>query len=410
MSKNIRIIFFILLLVFVFFTVLIVRFNSSGEETFISNDEQSLKATGFLGNDYYSYKNENNLFGVRDAEGKKLTEALWKDIKSIEEQRFIVQDPDSGKYGIVDINESIVVPPIYKKFVSYDNGYIIGISEKNDGKNGNVLFDTKGNVLIEEEWDSCNEIVFDKDKKISGRYLQLKKNRDYCRIKPEDGSDLRMYYIEMNRELLGRNIKITAYPSRNVLSLKNAYSVYRDIVDMSTDYLTAVFNGNASEIKKMVDSEKYGDSGQNHNEYRGSELKYLGDIHPVVSLSSDQNGETDYYCKIKALILVPGDINNDGSYLFSEKACEFTVSMEMNSEGMIRITKLSQKNIDKQELNLPEDFYPEETTATSSLQTITETVTGTMSPQPAVTEVTGPKTENETMTKPLTVKSEKYSR
>lgn len=409
MSKNIRIIFFILLVVFVFFTVLIVKFNSSGEQTLIRTDEQGLKATGFLGNDYYSYKNEENLFGVRDADGKKLTEALWKDIKSIEAQRFIVQDPDSGKYGIVDINENIIVPPIYKKFVSYDDKYIIGITEKNDGKNGNVLLDTKGNVLIEEEWDSCNEKEFEKGKKNSERYLQLKKDKDFCRIKLDKDSGLRMYYVEMNRNLIGRNTKITAHPSSDILTLKNTYSVYKEIVDNSIDFLTAVFNGNAAEIKKMVDSKKYGDRGQNHNMFRGSDLKFLGDIHPLVVLSKENDNHICYSCMMKALISVPGNIKDDGTYLFSENAYEFTVSMEMNSEGLLKITEFAQNDIDISELKLPEDFYPEETTSVSA-QPEVETVSDTSAFQPAVTEVTGLESEHEAVSVTTVTVSDKRTR
>ncbi len=371
MSKNIRIIFFVLLLVFIFFTVLIVRYNSSDEKTFIINDDEGLKATGFLGNDYYSYKNENNLFGVRDAEGKKLTDALWKDIKSIDDDRFIVLDPYSGKYGIVDINENIIVPLIYKKFISYDDRYIVGITEKNDGKHGNVLFDTKGNILIEEEWDACTETGFDNKNKITDGFLQLKKNKDYCRIKFDDDQSFRMYYIEMNRELLGRNIKITARPSGNVLSLRNTYSVYYEIVDRSTSFVTAVFNGDASGIKNLISDEKYGENVQSYNSFRGAELKYLGDIHPLVTSGAD--GRKSYSCRMNVLISVPGDIKDDGSYMYSDDAFEFTVLLEPDSEGKMKITGFSQKDIDVSQLKLPKDFYPEETTV-SDVTVITDII------------------------------------
>lgn len=367
MSKNIRIIFFVLLLVFIFFTVQIVKFNSEGEKTFLDKNEPSFKAAGPLGNNYYSYKGDNDLFGVRDAQGNKLTEALWKEIKdSIDDQRFIVLDPDSKKFGIIDINDNIVVPMIYTKFILYDDRYILGVTEKLSGKHGNVLLDMSGNILIDEEWDVCHENGFEKGKKKTAGYLQLNKNKDYCRVKFDDNGNLRMYYIEMRRNFLGRETKITAHPPGNIVPLREAYSVYEEILDRSTEYLTAVFEGDASTIKNLVDTVKYGDNSQKHNAFRGCILKYLGNIQPSVTVDDSAEGKTVYTCSIDALYSVPGDINADGHYLNTDSACNFLIVMEQDSEGKFKIVDLYMNDMDVLELKLPEDFFPDETTVSDA--------------------------------------------
>jgi hypothetical protein len=79
----------------------------------------------------YIYKNDDGKLGLINKEGNIVLEAKWKDIILVNSDRFLVQNFDSGLYGIIDNKENILCDFIYGKIEIINDEILIGYQNQN---------------------------------------------------------------------------------------------------------------------------------------------------------------------------------------------------------------------------------------------------------------------------------------
>ena len=145
-------------------------------KTFIYDDEQNLLSTiegtilDIANNqkgEVYFVIEKNFSYGIQDAEGKWLIEPIYDEIISIVADKICFRKKD--KWGVVDMNNNIVIPFAYKEakpspskkfFVLYD------------GKKDSKLLNSKGEIVTFGETESImitNNYIEYKEKKVRKR-------------------------------------------------------------------------------------------------------------------------------------------------------------------------------------------------------------------------------------------------
>ncbi len=363
MSKNIKIIFVILTVILIAFIILIFRFYFSVNIA-SKKDDSEISIVNELNDDFYSFKNDKGLYGVKDSQGHIIIQAKWKKIIQLKNDRFIVSKPDSEKnrFGIIDLNENVIVPFIYSSIASQMDEYLIGKVDNGKKPEGYVLFDMHGDTIIEEEWDSCLKKINDKSLSTSENYIQLQKGYNVYRIQNVNGRGMQMFYIKLQKSISGEKIIIEINDNKPAVSLNSAHIMYNELTDNTVKYISALFENNAEDIKGLYIHDDYKNILLEDMAFRGSELRYISDISPSIT---EENGAVKYMCNVVLMYTSPESISWDGTVTPVNKAASVNIIMTKNSNGNLRIESVQAENKDISELDIPEDYTePEETTVT----------------------------------------------
>ena len=363
MSKNIKIIFVILTVILIAFIILIFRFYFSVNIA-SKKDDSEISIVNELNDDFYSFKNDKGLYGVKDSQGHIIIQAKWKKIIQLKNDRFIVSKPDSEKnrFGIIDLNENVIVPFIYSSIASQMDEYLIGKVDNGKKPEGYVLFDMHGDTIIEEEWDSCLKKINDKSLSTSENYIQLQKGYNVYRIQNVNGRGMQMFYIKLQKSISGEKIIIEINDNKPAVSLNSAHIMYNELTDNTVKYISALFENNAEDIKGLYIHDDYKNILLEDMAFRGSELRYISDISPSIT---EENGAVKYMCNVVLMYTSPESISWDGTVTLVNKAASVNIIMTKNSNGNLRIESVQAENKDISELDIPEDYTePEETTVT----------------------------------------------
>jgi len=363
LSKNIKIIFVILTVILIAFIILIFRFYFSVNIA-SKKDDSEFSIANELNDDFYSFKNDNGLYGVKDSQGHIVIQAQWKKIIQLNNDRFIVSKTASGKVrcGIIDLNENVMVPFIYSKIFSQMDEYLVGKVDNGDNPEGYVLFDMNGDTIIEEEWDSCLKKFDDKSISTSENYIQVQKGNNVYRIHNIDDRGMQMFYIKLQKSIFGKKIKIEINDNNPVVNLNSAHVMYNELADNTIKYISALFENNAENIKDLYVYDDYKNILLEDMAFRGSELGYISDIKPSIT---EENGIVKYMCNVILRYTSPESISWDGTVTPVNNAASVNIIMTKNANGNLRIERVEAEKKDISELNVPDDYVKPETTQSS---------------------------------------------
>ena len=139
----------------------------------------------------FKYK-QNEKYGIIDFDGKKLTEPIYDEIKSVIYKEGELQVKKDNKYGIINIKGTTLIKPQYDEIISdnYYNeeqgykkaGYIVGNKTEEGLRYGYI--DYKGKLILKFEYNEINRINEIDYKK--GIFLIASKNGQYGVIKDKE--------------------------------------------------------------------------------------------------------------------------------------------------------------------------------------------------------------------------------
>ncbi len=334
MSRNIRVIFVILSLIFIIFAYQIIRFYSDEKTVLIKTDPET-RTVSSLGGDYYSF-GQRGFYGVTDSKGKVIIEARWKSVSKLEGDCFIVSvsSPDGDRYGVIDNKENVVVPFIYRKFEKMKDEFIT--AETENGKY--VLFDSTGKVLIDDEWDSISRnypgFSFDTE----GNYVQLENGSDFYRITLDKEGRYVMSDIRMFKDVFGERKLVKIKNTAVSPGIGEIYRICSEIFDRSVEYIGAVFNNDSAGIKNLAWSENYRDLLLEGLNLRGGEL--TGMDTPVPEITDSEDGSVIYVCHAAVTYTSPDDVRWDGTYTSSDHFMTLDIHFKKRVSGSLAITKV----------------------------------------------------------------------
>jgi hypothetical protein len=334
LSRNIRVIFIILSFVLIFFVYNIARFYL-GVSTAPVRDNPETTTVSVLRDELYSFR-ENGFYGVKDRNGRIIIEAGYNRIEQISAECFIVSKYTSQgiRYGIIDKSENISVPFVYSSLQNNGDEFVVGVTES--GKY--VLFDCSGSPLVSEEWDGYSKNYPSKSLAAYGNFIQVSKDGDVYRIKPDENGRLMMTDMQIKKPILGEEQIISVSNKSSFLRLRDTHRVYGEIIEKAVLYTESVFSGDSVTVRSLSWNEDYKEIQFEDMNFRGSELKSIDGIMPLAY--DDESGGTVYSCKLIAMYTAPEDIQWDGTYTNSENIAAFEITMKKNQDGTLAISKV----------------------------------------------------------------------
>lgn len=355
MSRNIRIVSAVLVLVLIVFLSMIFRYYFNVNTTHLK-DEPETNTIKILHEGLYSFKNEKGFYGVKDNQGRIKIEAVWRDIDSISAEKFIVSRYDDQKirYGIIDINENTVVPFIYSSIVNKNGEYLVGEIDNGNEEPGYIILDTDGEVLIDEEWDKCFKKYENQTINSVENYMQLEKNDDIYKVRITGNGGMKMYYLELNKKIQDQKLDLKINNLGTILNIGNTHTTYNEIIDNAVSYVSALFENDASVMKELSYDSDYRKLQIENMDFRGARLLYTSRVAPSVSRGS--NGMIEYACEVKILYVSPEEIEWDGTYVHSENAAVIEIAMKKNQNGLLKIEKVSAEKTDIDSLGVPDEY------------------------------------------------------
>ena len=123
----------------------------------IYNSDGTILETGCSNVKHILYENKHyfiickNGCYLMDNEGNKITQKTYSSIKDFKPNRLIVKY--NKKYGIIDLEENVVVPIKYQKFITEGNGIFI---TKLNGYWG--IVDSENNILVNNDCEKIKSI------------------------------------------------------------------------------------------------------------------------------------------------------------------------------------------------------------------------------------------------------------
>ena len=334
MSRNIRVIFVILSLIFIIFTYQIIRFYFN-EKTVLIKTAPETQIVSSLGGDYYSF-GHRGFYGVTNSNGKVIIEARWKSVSKLEGDCFIVSvsSSEGDLYGVIDNKENVVVPFIYRKFEKMKDEFIT--AETEDGKY--VLFDCSGKVLIDDEWDSISRNYPNKSFDTDGNYVQLDRNGDLFRITMDEEGRYVMSDIRMFKDVFGERKLVKVKNAAVSPGIGEIYRIYSEIFDRSVEYIGALFNNDSAGVKDLAWNDNYRDLLLEGLNLRGGEL--TGMDTPVPEITDSEDGSVVYVCHAAVTYTSPDDVRWDGTYTNSDHFMTLDIHFKKRVSGSLAITKV----------------------------------------------------------------------
>lgn len=334
MSRNIRIIFIILSVIFAVFALRIVQFYTNVNNVPMK-DEPETPTVNQINEKYYSFR-DNGLYGVKDRNGKIVIEASWSSIEKIGNECFQVSKYTSAgqRFGIIDSMENIIVPFIYTGIENMDDEFLIG---KTDDEKY-VIFDYFGNVLINEEWDRVFKNYPGKTIETSGNYIQAEKNNDFYRIVSDENGKFRISDIQIEKKILGEKRTIRVQNTCCFAGLGETCRIYNEMTDISIRFAEALFSGDSAAVKELAWSDDYRELMLENLNLGGSELTFMEN--PAPSVKEKDGGTLSFRSVFSVEYTSPSDIQWDGTYTSSSSSLEIEINMKKRQDGKLAVSKV----------------------------------------------------------------------
>lgn len=335
MSKNIRVIFVILFVVFIVFTYRIISFYNNDKAVLIRYETES-PTISHLGNNYYSFASEG-LYGVKNSNGKVIIEARWKSIDKVGSDCFAasVMTQAGIRYGIIDSSEDIVVPFVYKAFEKSSKEVIF--AETPRGKY--VLFDYCGNTIINGEWDKITKNYQNRPLSAVGNFIQLEKDRELYRISKDDEENWVMKEIRFLRDIQGEKRLVKIMNTAVSPGLSDTGRLYGELFDVSAEYIDAVFASDSARIKNLSWSDDYRSLLLDGQSLKGSSIVNIST--PVPSVTDTPVGTVEYRCTASVEYMSPDDVQWDGTYVHSAHILNLEILLKKKQNGELAVYKVN---------------------------------------------------------------------
>lgn len=334
MSRNIRVIFIILSLIFIVFTYLIVKFYWDENRVLVKDDPETLTVSD-LGGGYYSFA-QRGFYGVKNSRGKVVIEARWKSVGKIEGDRFVVSQATvrGERSGIIDNAENVVVPFIYTHFEKYGSELLCAETEREKY----VLFDFSGNVLIDREWDRITKNYPTKPLTEQGNYIQLENGEDLYRITEDGEGRLIMSDIRMYKDVFGERKLVKIKNTAISPGLSETAVLYSELFDRSVEYIGSLFNNDSTGVKNLAWGDNYRDLLLEGLNLRGGELTGL-DV-PVPEITDTDEDTVTYVCHTAMTYNSTEDVRQDGTYTRPPRRMIMDIHFKKRQNGRLAITKV----------------------------------------------------------------------
>ena len=166
-------------------------YNDSKEKIYTKFDEVNVisvskeDGTEEINNTVLKYK-ENNLYGLLNFDGEKITDAIYEEVSSLEDKYGEIKIKQKGKYGVINIKGKVLIKPKYDEIKgdgyykdgNYKSaGYIVG-NKTEDGMRYGYL-NNSGKQLIKIEQENLYRVLEISD---DSEYLIASKNRKIWNI------------------------------------------------------------------------------------------------------------------------------------------------------------------------------------------------------------------------------------
>ena len=334
MSRNIRVIFIILSLIFIIFTYQVIKFYWDENRVLVKNDPETLTVSN-LGGDYYSFA-QRGFYGVKNSRGKVIIEARWKSVDKIEGDHFVVSQPTvrGERFGIIDNAENVIVPFIYTQFEKYPSEMLAAETEREKY----VLFDFGGKVLIDEEWDMISKNYPTKPLSEQGNFIQLEKGKDLYRITEDEEGRLIMSDIRIFKDVFGEKQLVKIKNTAISPGLAEMPGLYSELFDRSVEYIGSLFNNDSAGVKNLAWGENYKDLLLEGLNLRGGELTGLEVPEPEIT--DTREGTVSYVCHTAMTYNSPDDVHWDGTYTKSSHYMTMDIHFKKRQNGRLAITKV----------------------------------------------------------------------
>lgn len=334
MSRNIRVIFIILSLIFIIFTYQVVKFYWDENRVLVKDDPETLTVSN-LGGDYYSFA-QRGFYGVKDSRGKVVIDARWKSVDKIEGDHFVVSQSTvrGERFGIIDNAENVIVPFIYTHFENYYSEMLCAETER--GKY--VLFDFSGKVLTDMEWDRISKNYPTKPLSEQGNYIQLEKGEDLYRITEDEEGRLVVSDIRMYKNVFGEKQLVKVKNTAVSPGLTETVLLYSELFDRSVEYIGSLFNNDSTGVKNLAWGDNYKDLLLEGLNLRGGELTGL-DV-PVPEITDTDEGTVAYVCHTAMSYKSPEDESWDGTYTRPPRRLTMDINFKKRQNGELAVTKV----------------------------------------------------------------------
>lgn len=335
MSKNIRVIFVILSVVFIVFTYRIISFYNNDKTVMVRYETES-PTISHLGNNYYSFASDGQ-YGVKNSNGKVIIEARWKSIDRVGSDHFAasVMTQAGIRYGIIDSSEDIVVPFVYKAFEKSSKEVIF--AETPRGKY--VLFDYCGNTIINGEWDKITKNYQNRPLSAVGNFIQLEKDRELYRISKNSDGNWVMKEIRFLREIQGEKRLVKINNTAVSPGLSNTGLLYAELFDCSAEYIDALFSSDSARIKNLSWDDDYKSLLLDGYSLKGSSVVNI--TTPIPSITDTPVGTVEYRCTATVEYMTPDDVQWDGTYIHSAHVINLEILLKKKQNGELAVYKVT---------------------------------------------------------------------
>ena len=195
--------------------------------------------------------------GYANSKGEVILKPKWNSIKPIIGDRFIVSKSGSQYMGIINYDEKVISPFIYRKFEKSSDKLLIGYTVEN-GKF--FLLNSNGNRYANEEWDT---IKYTDDSNFT---VTQGKSVYSCGI---ENNKLIVNNITLSKNVLDKEISINFVPNATLPQIP--FITYEKITDTSIDFVTAMLNNDKVKLKELCTSKFYNKLKYN-NDYKNCKI------------------------------------------------------------------------------------------------------------------------------------------
>lgn len=104
-------------------------------------------------NNYIIFRNDEGLSGVKDTNDRYIIEPQWNNIFFLSNERFAVEQKDGDMLGIgiIDSDENLITPFVFKKIEPIGKEFIAAYFKD---KNGFALLNVEGDIISDKIWTS----------------------------------------------------------------------------------------------------------------------------------------------------------------------------------------------------------------------------------------------------------------
>ncbi len=201
---------------------------------------------------------ETGLYGVRDTLEHVLVEPRWRQLSFASDTTLIAADRIGGTllYGMLDLEETILVPFACRTIASFSPSLLQATLQADDTV---IFYRTDGSPVFENAWDSCTR---------KGDVLELQRGRDLYVARITENVPTRDLYVE---QIMGNGLTMTELHlktavagcpvafdiPRSSIAEARSYTVFPQISELMTQYLTAVVTNDYAPVYSLANAESY---------------------------------------------------------------------------------------------------------------------------------------------------------